>query len=590
MKTSELYSQLKIIHQIIRNAWVKLINRFNATSQKKIYFALATTSIILLSIFIFAAHSLNQYNSDDVAIQNIIQSFESGAKRDAIAGTDNFVIKTPLYALSHIFSHNSRLILLVLNLVFTVTLASGLYWMLYKYIKASKVDLSNAGLLLVSLPVIWILSFAATNDVIGSSLYSAPTNSMWLNPNVRNAEIGICLIFVIIYGSFLFKKMANWKSYILPTIILGLMFGLFFYNDPYFLYTFGIALGATVCLLWLAKLVSYPQATRGLLVLALSLFSIKIFHNIFASFGFTAADNVSKRFISLDQLYVHVQNTISAFFQVFNANIWAQPLGHRIIIPLFSAASLTGLVFGFVWMLRRNRILAPATNPKQDIKYVFYRVVILLTILMIILAYLLTDNSGTSDTFRYLFPIIFFVAIFGVDILISIQRHKNMSRFYGVLLVLLLFTVGLNVFANTQVIRYRYSQNYKSSQAVNYEVVKTIHSLGLSKGYTDYWNGNIHTYLSNREILFLPIVCLTDNIYRFNWLINKPDFQLAASTSFYLRHNGEVAAVSACNKNTTDAIFGHPVRTIEIAHGQYTLYVYDHDIGTSLPEETPQAH
>lgn len=407
----------------------------------------------------------------------------------------------------------------------------------------------------------------------------------WLNPNLRNAEVGIALLFLLGFWKILTVSFgANHRFTVFKLAIFAFCLGLFFYNDPYFLYTYGLGIAGLTAFLWLGSKLSHKQALLIASILAASIVTMKILGKALSHFGFTAADNVSKTLLNLSQLSNHIQNTLTALFASVNGAIWGKTVDIHLVPQLLSAALLVAC-FGAGFYLLGHTVRRLGNYSLNTID--FYRLSLIATIIATIAVFLVSNNSDTVDTARYFFPLTLYISVLLADYISSGDGIKSLTRLKGSLLVLCIFSIGIGFLTNSRLVAAQLLQRTPDAQAYNYSVLHEVERQGITKGYTDYWSGNVNTYFSDRRILFLPTVCLGAQPYQFNWLINRSDFDIPAKKTFYLMRNNPDGVLGPCSANTLEQHFGAPAKTMTIENNSYTLFIYDFDIGEGLPQETP---
>jgi hypothetical protein len=167
------------------------------------------------------------------------------------------------------------------------------------------------------------------------------------------------------------------------------------------------------------------------------------------------------------------------------------------------------------------------------------------------------------------------LAVVAQIFLLSIYGFTHSNRKFKLLLVGF-YAIGilLNVGYNLDGVRMHIHTHGGDPNAINYQIVNIVKQQGLTKGYAPYWSAQINTYLSPNHAQFLPVTCLGHTLYKLDWVINEPDFNIKAQRSFFLYSN----VVAWCNVSILQL---HPVKVIPI-NNTYTLYIFNSDIGKGL--------
>jgi hypothetical protein len=130
------------------------------------------------------------------------------------------------------------------------------------------------------------------------------------------------------------------------------------------------------------------------------------------------------------------------------------------------------------------------------------------------------------------------------------------------------------------------NRNTTTGNSENYEIIKAVQHAGYTKGYANFWQGNINTYLTNSRIHFLPAWCTDDVSLKFRWLINDADFTTKATKSFYLI-DPTIPAAPSCSIEAVTEQFGAPTKVIPLNSGKQTLLLFNYDVTSKMPYVTP---
>jgi len=520
--------------------------------------------ILVIGIAFFtsllACHVFRAYTSDDVTTQLIVQNWTGGEPRNAVVGAVNYVIKMPFFALQDwLMPHNSRLKIFIDVLACNAVLFFGVIYFL-RFILDEELRRSRLTVALMYLPTAWYLGLSILPVLTDASHVSRVT--AYMNPNYRNAEMGIALLFISLFYRYVLRYGRSVKalsSWLVALVFVGL--AIFLYSDQYFIYTLIVPSLLLVGILWLRgsytskRLIQYGVFALG------SVWASLLIGKVGTKLGYTALDNVPRQFIDLSQLGTSLTNTLLGHFKSFSAEIWGQPLSLHLLPQLLNALLLCGAVGSLIYAGWRWRSWDPR------------RLLLVLIALINIFIFTFTTTNGLY-TDRYLI-----FAMFAEVLLLSWAVSSLLNpRLRIVVASLLAFGLLVNFGVNSRII-WRQMRAGTSPNAVNYQVIQTIEKQGVSKGFADYWDGNIDTYLSSSKVRVLPAVCDKGKLYRFYWALNATGFDLPSNRSFYLYSTRpDQPAVSGCTADSLQQTLGIvPAQTVPI-NESYTLYIYDQDI------------
>lgn len=215
------------------------------------------------------------------------------------------------------------------------------------------------------------------------------------------------------------------------------------------------------------------------------------------------------------------------------------------------------------------------TKKSDAIKAVFF-----ITPLIIFSSYIFSTNIEGSGTFRYLFPLIFFICV--GFIFIGITLNNSRQRLFIAFIVIA--SISMNVLTNFYFLANGIKNTVYASQLPNHndiELGKFITGQGLRKGYTPFWSANITNYYSKESTNLLPYNCDDGNFRIFYWLISESNLYEDSKTSFILlERNSKPGGTDINNYRCGEAAikqFGRPDK-IMIAPGGSAILIYQFDI------------
>jgi hypothetical protein len=561
---------------MLKKSTTRVSKYFSRQADYKWYLRLFIGVLTIFVIALTAAHMTRPYNSDDVCIQNILDSFIEGNPREGVVGTDNFIIRLPLYLLANVVP-NSRAQLFFMVIICNLILFIPLAYVAYTYLFKRQVYKRWHTILIIS-PLMWYLGLTTVPLDSTDKTFSAFFSGMYLNLNYRNAEIGIMLLIALAFKQFILDPSTSRRKSYAWSIALAVILSLFFYNDPFFLYIFGGALIVASGILYVHKKVALGRLVTVLAIISLAFLGSIVINKICAAYGFIAADNIEKAFISTDSLMVATQNMIHGLFQVFRADFWGQRLAMKATILFLLNSSLVFISILSLYSTARSVF----RKPKFLVSAMFFVIVISFVI------YLLTTSGSLTSSFRYLFVAAVVSTLLTASYIASGLKGVQVQKKRLAVIIGVLCVVGSLVNSSINLVAAATAKP-GDAQKDTRMIIDELKSRHLTKGYSTYWASNTLSYLSNRETVVLPLICGSPKMsppVRFEWLVNISDFNIksADGRTFFLYDT--LAGEPQC-----DAMNRVPSAS-EVVHisDRYTLYIYDSDIGKTLGSYRPDAN
>lgn len=508
--------------------------------------------LILVTLSLYVTQRTYSYSSDDVSWQTILLTWRPFSGQKAYVGAkDNFLVNVPfILFFDHIFKLG-RTQLLVEAIFFALLNFILFYFAALYFLKKAKVTLNYFSLF----PFIMLASFASG------------LASMFLNTNWRDYEVGVSFVFYMLAAKYYFdeiKLFASLKSIIL-TIIALCIGSLFTYSDPYFFYfTLLPIIGFFIVLYALKRISKYKM----LVIVVFSfgaLLTARVLTSILARVGLLAPRGSLSR-TSLHNLPRTLNLVLQGLKDIFGLNSY-----HSIIFILLGGFTIFAVTIILGLTLFGHKIYA--TSQKIIETKVWERFFGLVT-LYVLLAYIASDN-GTPGSDRYLFLIVYLLTLL---ILINISRMRKIVR------LSVTAVISLIVIANTLTLANQALNSGTRTKLVNtknYQIIAVIKTLGLNKGYAEYWDGDINTYLSGDTINFLPVTCHEGKTQPLPLLVNGGSFTKKSGTTFFVidpTHNNP----SICSESQVVAQFGQPEKRIHVTNK--LILVYGYDLYTRMPE------
>jgi len=197
-----------------------------------------------------------------------------------------------------------------------------------------------------------------------------------------------------------------------------------------------------------------------------------------------------------------------------------------------------------------------------------------------------TLGANGPAAFRYAFAPVLVGLPFATEAIVRLARLT--PRWRSVVVVALCAGLLANVAVNAGALLRQAPLGTDRLYATNDTVIRAVEKAGYTKGYATFWNANLNTYLSDREVLFLPLTSQHgDGPVKYDFLINTPDFDVPATSTFFY-----VAPGADENRPHDEAVawwidaLGRPTRIETLPTGG-TLLLYNRDIGADLPLWVP---
>ena len=521
-------------------------------------------SLILFTINLTLTHRIRPYDSDDVSYQNIAASWRPfSGKILTLGSSDNYVDKLPIFMIFAKFFGDSRRSLLIESCLFALTGFTLFYISAMYFLRKSHVVLTYVNLL----PFIWLSSFGHE------------FSQLYLNPAWRGFEMGLYSVTVMAVASVFFgdvRPLGSLRNKVL-TLLSSIGVGILIFSDPYFIYfTLGPIVLLSVILLYKRTIRKSDFAIVIGWIVVSYLFSKATALVTYAS-GIRIATSYPVQFVTFDQLGNGFVQTIHSILIIFGASPFGrEPMSGSAISALLDLALVTCI---FVISYKTWKIRRFTEDKTKDLRHAWLVYFALVGVSVIVLYTVSTVADGTN-TYRYFITLVLNGTLLtalalGSDLFALHQR--NLIR--GMLLLAIILNMGVAirdtyVYPMTGVIG-------DSKNAINFDLIQTMHENGLTKGYANYWQSDINTYLSQDSVTFLPSYCSGSTLMKFHWLIAENQFSKHANNSFYIFDpTAPVAPTSDCSQSQIISQLGKPSKTLVI-DGK-TIYIFPYDISNRL--------
>ncbi|WP_139173418.1 hypothetical protein [Geodermatophilus telluris] len=519
-------------------------------------------------------------HSDSVAQQNIVRSILGGQPSDLVVPVDNWWLHAPFYLLTSLLPAGATAHLLDVLLTHAVLLA-GILVFTRTYLRELFPG-SRLALVAAHLAAAWALGLAVYlpwADPV-APLGNEAAATIFLTPNHRNLETGVALLLLAWFASWAGRAgQASRRRTAVQWAAASLSLGALTYSDPFFLYTLAGSLVLACAVFWLTGRWSARRAAGVLSVLVGGAVVHAALSVVMRALGVHAIENVGSFFAPAQGLVGNLQNVLTAYLVMFRASPWGLPIGASVALVVLNAVLAVAVLAG-VALAARSQFRRP--DP--------VRLPALLFILIGTAAYAFSTLAASGPaSFRYVFVPVLAALPFATESLVRVARAN--VRWRGVVLVVLCGGLLANVAVNASVLVRQGPLGTDRLYAANEAVVEAVEEAGYTKGYATFWNANVNTYLADREVLFLPVTSRAGEVVKYDFLVNTPDFDVAADRSFLYVAPNDVPLVHEGPPNELDpqwwvAAVGRPSETRQLPTGG-TLLFYDRDIGADLPLWVP---
>lgn len=505
--------------------------------------AIFVSAVILQLYTLIPRWRLHPTNSDDVYISVILRTWSPFGGDPARIRDDTYLLHWPFYLLgdSVLGQHRSTLfvISMTMNVIAVVLVVRFFFFVADRLLSDRR----------------WVLVIVGAVTLWYASLGSTAADLM-LRTSFRNLELGlICLLIQLSITTAEQPHLSRVR--IAAVSVLG---GLLMVDDPLSMY---VVLGAAVFLgarslpwrlgtesrRWLVSVLLASGAIVAIVVRwVLSLAGLDIVP-------------VPATFISLNDLWASISNTLHWLLDVLHADVFGRDLHSR--DTLLIAGRLTVLVVAG-WLIWRHRQRLRG-GPVVEVVFLVFAVTLL--------ASLLSTNGLGAGNARYL---VICVPLAAIGLIVASAHIERTGRW---VLLIAISVVGISNCALTM--RDVVASHAAAPDADPIAVVAALRAANLTHGYGGYWESYTYNYLSGGDVEVLEVGCL-DGVT----VINYGDlgrYRAAVDTSFFLFDTRP--GVATCSLTELDAQFGPPLRTVPLG-GTRSALVYSYDIGERITATT----
>ena len=518
-------------------------------------------SLVLIMFNLVLVYHNRSYNSDDVSWQNILLTWRPFSGHKAfLGGSDNFIIKAPLFALfGHFFAPSRRLLLLesgvFASAAFMLFYGSSLY-----FLKKLKVRLTYVNLL----PFLWFASFGFF------------TARLYLNPILRNFELGLAFVAFVLAAKIYYGEINVWGSLLakVTTLLSCAIAGLLIYNDPYFLYFTLVPVVVLFILLYVLKKLERAKLLALLGIAVASLLFSKLIAHLAIKAGVVLLFKEPAKFVSFDALSSNVTLAAQGTLNLFGANFFGQLAASLVAVSALLNFGILAFIFYRIWILKRA-----GWSAKGELSpYLLWSGFFGCLSLFVLAVYTFSSLAVDIGTYRYLIMMAFSSVLFLAIVISSLKKGRLVLA--GVITAAILFNLAAAINGSRSSLGDQAGALINKPNSLNFQIIDALGAKGLTKGYAPYWDGNINSYLSGGHIAFLPISCFEGQKTEIiQFLIDQSQVSRPASRSFYVI-DPDLSSPATCTQQQVVAQFGQPAEKFKLS--DKTIWLYNYDIVSKM--------
>jgi hypothetical protein len=327
--------------------------------------------------------------------------------------------------------------------------------------------------------------------------------------------------------------------------------------------------------LFAAKVMARSRLKWVACAVILSLIFAKVFSYISIHAGINTSINDSMQFVQFNTIPTNIVGSLNSILVIFSADFFGLKIASLpTLVALLNFILLIYVSCSSYSFLKRIRHITLEELSFDKIWQSFFACAVVL----VFISYATSTLSDGTATYRY-----FLMLVLLLVMLLTMKLGSTTNAFLRNVMVIILIGASILNLAYTEFgsgnkLRPGVVDNRANYQ--NYLLIKAVINKGYSKGYANYWQGDINTYLSKGKVSFLPSLCAGSETEKFHWLINNAAFKKPAPKTFYLE-DPDIVAPATCDISQIVAQFGPPASTEEV--GDKTILFYNYDISSKIP-------
>ena len=525
----------------LNNAYVRSVRRNPQIGM----FALGT---VLLVASLLATYRHAGFTSDDVMFQNALlhwRPFSGDIFFDNQDGT--FIAQAPLYWLVSLVVAPGRHALLADGILLSLINFGLVYYSLLYFLRVFEIK------------VTWL----TLSPTLLLSAFGYGLNRLYIGANYHTLSIGLIFVLLTLISKLCRRELGIGKmwSRVLVGAGIAVLVGAAIVNDRYFVY-FGFvpALALTALLLY-KKIVSIKRASAVFTVLIAGYGVAIIIKHLLPHIGIVLTFGVgAPNFVAFSDFGNNLMNALHSLLYIFGINFFGQPVASAETVASFICAVV--LIVTIVTSIERLR--SPDAQPELTVLCALFW--------FAVIAYAVSSfNLGTVQTFRYL-AIVPFLAIPILSVRLSLLGLSRVSRIAlvsatGFAAAVCIGVNGLGSVSAAAATMIGWSNN----NTYNLQLTDALKSAGVSKGYAEYWNSHINTYLSGGNVSIQPVLCDGGTTVPYQAFVDYDALVKPSTKSFYMF----VPKAPLCTEAQVQSQFGEPSKRLNLSGNEIWIYNYD---------------
>jgi hypothetical protein len=398
-------------------------------------------------------------------------------------------------------------------------------------------------------------------------------SKMLVHPYIRTSTIGISFLCLYLITSHINETEKHIGPLRLMTIFV--LSALSVFSDPYFISSFTVPfIGAYLAFKMLGSRTLDLKTTVPLLLsLAVSAVAGLYLQKVVWATGLNLS-RVPADFIAPSEVLPHLRLFFLSMSEILNIGIDAENLmSPDSLFKLINLALLVFVTIGTVKTIRHEKSQAT----RLLILYLLFSGVLLCA------AYLFKSKPLNLTSARYIIPVIY---IYGALFSIVVTGNLLRARWLKAILILFVISASFNIYIG---FRFQADQSHMA-------LVKTLRGNKLQYGYSDYWDSNIVTLLSNNEIRVRPVNYSKYKLTPHYWANNQDWYKPSrheGATFLIVPDNYDKYGFKDLNPFTVRQTFGAPERSVSLPG--YKIYIWPYNLMLTqlrtvvISEKTPHS-
>jgi len=531
-----------------------LVFRTSPTKKRWLVFDRRYSLILIATILFFTHFCLNILNTawDSDYVTTFLLYPHFFHEKVFISSNTMFYKYLYYFPVQLLFGFTRRTILVV-GLINALWLWTSFVWFYQRFLKTEKNRIQHA-LLFVPLLLLSTLSW--------------PFFTYLAHPFIRNSEIGFYFLILLLFLTPIQQK----KQFILKALSVFVLSTVLIFSDPIFI--FALSLPAILTLgvqIWNNKHREKQNIFLALIPVATT-FALSLQTLLPRWLPFIINDKLQTGFIVSQEFYQKLLSTVLSVQYLFGADFWGQPIQSLLTVSILARLFyvLLGLMSIYlVWQKRKEPVAT----------------LLVFSQLTILGAYLFSTLNHDVSTSRYLILLPFLFTLNVGELLRQNVKHWSHTKIQVTWIAASLL-VTLNIWTLSP--QYTY-QKLEAVHQEEFAIINALHDRGVRRGYADFWQAGIITYLAQNQITSRQISCNQGTLRPFRWAATQAWFEPQASErSFLLLAQTPLSAPfydASCTEAFVTELLGTPAEILTFTSTQgekKTLYIFSYDIASKF--------